>query len=50
MLADTGSYNPLHDTALDEVEFPSGLTEKMFAQIDSKWHHQQILKEISEYL
>ncbi|GFH48999.1 Blackbeard [Chaetoceros tenuissimus] len=54
----TGSYNPLHDTALYQVEFPSGLTENiqaniiaenMFAQVDSKGHHQQILKEISDH-
>ena len=56
--ADTSSYNPLHDSALFEVEFLSGLTEKiqtniiaenMFAQVDSKGHHQQILKEISDH-
>ena len=54
----TGNYNPLHDTALYEVEFPSGLTEKvqaniiaenMFAQVDSEGHHQQLLKEICDH-
>lgn len=50
-LANTDNYNPLHDTALYEFESPSGLTEKiqaniitenMFAQVDSEGHHQQI--------
>lgn len=56
--ANTGSYNPLHDTALYRVEFPSGFTEKiqaniiaenMFSQVDSKGQHWQILKEISDH-
>ncbi|GFH48949.1 hypothetical protein CTEN210_05425 [Chaetoceros tenuissimus] len=56
--SNTGSYNPLHDTALYQVEFPSGLTENiqaniiaenMFAQVDSEGRHQQVLKEISDH-
>ena len=46
--SNTVSYNPLHDTALYEVQFPSGLTERiqaniiaenMFVQVDIKGHH-----------
>ncbi|GFH50560.1 hypothetical protein CTEN210_07036 [Chaetoceros tenuissimus] len=45
--SNTGSYNLLHDTALYQVEFPSGLTENiqaniiaknMFTQVDSEGH------------
>ncbi|GFH49007.1 hypothetical protein CTEN210_05483 [Chaetoceros tenuissimus] len=56
--SNTGSYNQLHDTALYQVEFPSGLTENiqaniiaenMFAQVDREGRHQQVLKEISDH-
>ena len=55
---DGKNYNPIFDSSVYEVQFSDGTMEEiaanmiaecMLSQVDSKGHHYQILKEISDH-